>query len=96
MTSAEPFKIAIPDAVLADLAARLKNARWAPDFANDDWTYGTNRQYLRGLVDYWRDTYDWRAQEADMNRFDHYRTTLSGVPIHFIHQKGKGPKPAWK
>lgn len=93
MTRAEPFKIAVPDAALSDLAARLQNPRWAPDFANDDWTYGTNQLYLRGLVAYWRDRYDWRRHEAEMNRFDHYRTVFSGLPVHFIHQKGKGPKP---
>jgi pimeloyl-ACP methyl ester carboxylesterase len=28
-----------------------------------------------------------------MNRFAHYKTTIEDIPIHFIHEPGKGPKP---
>lgn len=90
---AERFDIAVSDDVLTDLRTRLERTRWSPDFANDDWRYGTNLTYLRALTAYWRERYDWRRHEAAMNRFDHYRTEIDGVPIHFIHQKGKGPKP---
>jgi pimeloyl-ACP methyl ester carboxylesterase len=67
-----------------------------PDFANGDWAYGTNRAYLEELVAYWRERYDWRKHEAEINRISHYRnyrTTIDGIPIHFIHEPGKGPKP---
>ena len=50
-------------------------------------------RYLEEMVAYWRDQYDWRKHEAEINRFAHYRTTIDGVPIHFIHEPGKGPKP---
>lgn len=89
----ERFRIAIDDAALADLDARLALTRWANEFANEDWRYGVQGEYLRDLVAYWRSGYDWRAQEAAMNRFDHYRTVIDDVPIHFLHVKGKGPKP---
>jgi pimeloyl-ACP methyl ester carboxylesterase len=89
----EPFRIEIADAVLRDLADRLDRTRWSPDFANGDWAYGANAEYLRELVAYWRSGYDWRRHEALMNRFDHFRTRIDGVPIHFIHQRGKGPNP---
>jgi pimeloyl-ACP methyl ester carboxylesterase len=90
---AERFTISIPDAVLADLKDRLARTRYAPDFANDGWAYGTEAGYLRELVDYWRQDFDWRRVEADINRYAHYRTTVDGVPLHFIHERGKGPKP---
>ena len=83
----EPFRIEIPDADLEDLRARLGTLRWADDFANDDWRYGVPRAYLRELVDHWRDRYDWRAHEAAMNAFAHYRVELDGIPIHFLHQR---------
>jgi hypothetical protein len=90
---AEPFRIAIDQAAIDDLKARLTNTRWAPDPGNTDWAVGVNGDYLRGLMAYWRDGFDWRAQEAKLNRFPHFRTPIDGAPIHFIHQRGKGPKP---
>ncbi|WP_420144665.1 epoxide hydrolase family protein [Sphingobium sp.] len=88
-----PFRINVPDTVLDDLAQRLERTRLAADFANDDWRYGFNGDYLRELVDYWRTDYDWRAQEAAMNAWPHFKTEIDGIPIHFIHVKGKGPNP---
>ena len=58
---ATPFTIAIPDERLADLDRRLRQTNWARDYANDDWRYGTNGEYLRELVDYWITSYDWRC-----------------------------------
>src|SRR6267154_655059 len=89
----ESFKIAVPDAVLTDLRERLSRVRYPIDFANENWAYGTNLAYLEEMVAYWRDQYDWRKHEAEINRFAHYRTTIDGIPIHFIHEPGKGPKP---
>lgn len=89
----EKFTVAIPDNVLDDLRERLARTRFAPDFANADWTFGAEANYLKELVAYWRDRFDWRAVEREMNGYAHYRTTIDGMPIHFIHEPGKGPKP---
>jgi len=91
--SIEAFRVEIPDAALEDLRRRLDSVRWPDDFANDDWKYGTNGDYLKQLVAYWRDGYDWRAHEAEINRFAHYRTAINGLPVHFIREPGKGPNP---
>src|SRR6266851_6155700 len=89
----EPFTVAIPDETLRDLKERLKRTRFAPDFANDGWQYGTNLDYLKRLVEYWIDGYDWRRAEREINSFHHYTTRIEGIPIHFIHEPGKGPRP---
>ena len=89
----EPFTITVPEEVLTDLHERLTKVRWAQDFANPNWEYGTNGDYLKELVEYWRDTYDWRKHEQEMNSFANYKTTIDGIPIHFIHEPGKGPNP---
>ncbi|MGA8060277.1 MAG: epoxide hydrolase, partial [Candidatus Binataceae bacterium] len=89
----EPFTVAIPDETLRDLRERLKRTRFAPDFANDGWQYGTNLDYLKHLVEYWIDGYDWRRVEREINSFHHYTTRVEGIPIHFIHEPGKGPRP---
>ena len=93
MSTKQPFTIHIADEVLDDLRERLTRTRWAEDFANDEWAYGTNGAYLRELVAYWLEHYDWRTHEAAMNAFSHYRTTIEGVPVHFIHEPGTGPQP---
>lgn len=89
----EPFTVAVPDRVIEDLQRRLAHVRWPDDVGNDDWRYGANRAYLEELVAYWRDGYDWRVHEARMNTYAHFRTVLDDVPIHFVHERGRGPSP---
>ena len=89
----EPFEIAVPDEVLADLERRLANVRLPIDVANDDWRYGVPRRYMEELIAYWRTGYDWREHERRMNRYPHFKVTIDQVPIHFIHVTGKGPNP---
>jgi len=89
----ESFTINVPDVAVTDLVERLKRTRLAPDFANEDWSYGTNSSYLQELLDYWSTDYDWREHEASINRFANYKTTIEGIPIHFIYERGKGPNP---
>ncbi len=89
----EPYEIHVSDEVLVDLRDRLARTRWAPEFGNDGWAYGTKRADLEALCAYWRDEYDWRAQEARMNALHNYRTEIDGVPLHFVREPGKGPNP---
>jgi pimeloyl-ACP methyl ester carboxylesterase len=91
--TAEPFEIEVPESRLDDLRRRLECVRWAPDMGNEDWRYGTNGAYLRELVDHWLHGYDWRAHERAMNAYDHFRVPIDGIPIHFLHARGKGPRP---
>jgi pimeloyl-ACP methyl ester carboxylesterase len=59
----------------------------------NDTYYGTNVEHLKELVDYWMNTFDWRAAETEINTFDNYRVNVYGVPIHLIKEPGKGPAP---
>src|SRR3954468_80706 len=89
----EPFTLRVPDEAIADLRERLARTRF-PDLApGEAWAYGTDVGYLRGLVDYWRDGFDWRAQEARLNAFPQYRVPLHGIDLHFLHVPGVGPNP---
>jgi hypothetical protein len=89
----QPFKIAVPQSVLDDLHERLARTYWPDEFEASGWSYGTNLDYLKSLMAYWRHEYDWRKQEAVLNRFAQFRTQLDGMNIHFIHERGKGPNP---
>ena len=87
----EPFRIAVPDAELVDLRERLGRTRW-PDAVGTPWQQGTDLGYLRELVAYWRDTYDWRAAEARINAFPQVRVDVGDLTIHALHVRG-GPAP---
>lgn len=78
-----PFAIAVPDEVLDDLRARLVRTRFAVRAAAEPWASGTDPDYLRELVAYWADGFDWRAQERGLNQFQHFRARLDGAQIHF-------------
>jgi pimeloyl-ACP methyl ester carboxylesterase len=89
----ERFVIEIADSDLDDLVRQLKSTRWAPDPENEDQTYGLRTEYLKSLVDYWIDGFDWRAAERRINEFTHHRVQVDSVPVRFIREPGKGPAP---
>lgn len=91
--SVQPFKIEIPQAKLDDLQRRLANTFWPDEIDQAGWDYGTNLAFIKELCRYWRESFDWREQERRLNRFAHFTTNLDGLDIHFIHERGKGPKP---
>ncbi len=88
-----PFTIGVPQAALDDLRDRLARTRWPEQGFEDGWEYGTELRYLRQLTEYWAGRFDWREQEARLNRFAQFRATVSGLQVHFIHERGRGERP---
>jgi pimeloyl-ACP methyl ester carboxylesterase len=89
----EPFTIDIPDATLDDLRERLARVRWSGALDGPGWEDGASPAWMGELVDWWRSGFDWRAREAALNRFAHFRATVGGVRLHFVHERGRGPAP---
>lgn len=87
------FKIALDQSLQDDLQRRLLAVRWPDSIDADSWEDGSSLAFMRRLTDYWAHKFDWRAQEAALNRLPHYRADIDGLDIHFIHQPGKGPNP---
>jgi pimeloyl-ACP methyl ester carboxylesterase len=85
----ESFVVDVPDEVLSDLQERLARTRWPDQLPGTGWTYGTDTAYLRELVTYWRDRFDWRVQETRLNAFDHYRASVGGTRVHFVHARSR-------
>lgn len=91
--SMKSFKVEITQETLEGLRERLANTRWTDEVEGADWDYGTNLDYLKKLVQYWQDEFDWRKQEEIINRFAHFRADIDGFGLHFIHERGKGENP---
>jgi pimeloyl-ACP methyl ester carboxylesterase len=91
----EPFTLETDPVALEDLLARLRATRW-PDAPEDaGWSLGTDLGYLRGLVAYWADEFDWPTHEAALARLPHYQVMLGGLRIHFVHARAAAsPAPA--
>ncbi len=89
--SIRAFRIDITQSDLDDLAERLRRTRFAAPLPGDDWDTGVPVRYLRELVDYWREAYDWRAQETILNGYPQFTTDIDGQNIHFLHVRSPEP-----
>jgi pimeloyl-ACP methyl ester carboxylesterase len=88
----EPFRVHVPDSVLADLRERLARTRLPDQLDGAGWGYGTELGYLEELLAWWRERFDWRKQEAALAALPHFRTAIDGVALHFVH--ARSPHPA--
>lgn len=88
-----PFAVAVPDEVLDDLRDRIRRTRWPDPAPGQPWSQGVDLDYLRDLLAYWADGYDWREHERRLNRFEHRMAEVDGVRLHFVHHRGSGDGP---
>jgi hypothetical protein len=83
------FEVQVPEPAVNDLHARLGSVRWPEKEPVSDWAQGVPMSELQDLIAYWRDGYDWRRVEAEINSLPNYRTELDGLGIHFIHVRSR-------
>jgi hypothetical protein len=86
------FRIFVADDVLDDLRARLARTRFTAASDSASWAAGTDPEYLRELVGYWADGFDWRAAEARLNAYPQYTAEVAGRQVHFVHLRGSGAR----
>jgi hypothetical protein len=86
-----PFRVEIPQGDLDDLRRRLGQVRWPDELPGVDWSYGVPGGYVRELVEYWRTGYDWRAQEARINAYPQFTTTIDNQLVHYLHVRSPEP-----
>jgi len=91
MTAIKPFSIHVADSDLQDLDQRLALARFPEKETPHDWSQGVPLEYMREVVDYWRDDYDWRRAESRINAFDQFTAEIEGLDIHFLHVRSEEP-----
>ncbi|HRK18142.1 MAG TPA: epoxide hydrolase [Hyphomicrobiaceae bacterium] len=90
---AQPFRLHVDDAAIADLKDRIARTRWPDEPPGAQWQYGSNLAYMKVLAEYWQTSFDWREHEARLNAFPQFKLGIDGVDVHFLHVRGNGPDP---
>lgn len=93
MISIQPFELHVPDETLVNIRSRVSGFPWHEMPDDGGWAYGANLDYMKELCAYWVEEFDWRTQEAAINRFSHFKAAVDGIDLHFIHEKGSGTNP---
>lgn len=88
-----PFTLHVPESEIADLKDRLARTRFPDSAPGDPWAFGTSVDYLRPLLAYWRDGFDWRAAEAKLNAYPQFKQSREDGDLHWLQAQGKGPNP---
>jgi microsomal epoxide hydrolase len=81
----QPFRIQIADATLAEIRRRVSAVKWPTTSKGAHWKYGVDPDWFHDIVTYWRDRYDWRAQEAALNKTPQFMANVAGRNLHFAH-----------
>jgi pimeloyl-ACP methyl ester carboxylesterase len=84
----QPFRIGIAEPVLEDLRARLRRSRRLRVFERGGWDGGTDPDYLDELIRYWRDDFDWRARERELNQLAQFTARIGAANVHYVHETG--------
>jgi pimeloyl-ACP methyl ester carboxylesterase len=87
------YTLRVPDDTLVDVRERLQRVRWPDEAPDAGWSHGTSLAYMKELVAYWRERYDWRVHEARLNRWRQFTVPIGGIDLHFVHEPGVGPAP---
>ena len=88
-----PFQIEVPVETLELIRRQVASYAWHEMPDDGGWAYGANLEDMKELCAYWLDEFDWRVQEAAINRFTHFIAPVDGIDLHFMHEKGSGPAP---
>ena len=87
------YKISVPKNTLNNIYKKVRNYPWKDIQKLNGWTHGTNYKYLKSISKYWISKYNWKKQENKLNSFSNFTTSVNGLKIHFIKEKGSGKNP---
>ena len=88
-----PFRYTVPEDAITDLRQRLALSRFPERMPGEAWAYGSDPDYMRSLVEYWRDGFDWRAEEERLASFPNFIVPIDGIDLHYLKVDGVGPNP---
>src|ERR1043165_6312474 len=90
LPTTQPFRIGITEPTLDDLHLRLLRTRHRRVLKKGGWDGGSDPDYLLELLDYWREDFDWRAQERALNQLTQYIARIDDASVHYVHETGLG------
>ena len=93
----QPYTLPNDIKTLETIRTKLAAYDWdiMRDFGQKDnaWAGGMDQSYLREFCDYWLNEYQWTDSLDELNQFQHYKTEIEGLDIHFIMELGSGSNP---
>ncbi|MCJ1381236.1 hypothetical protein MMC17_004345 [Xylographa soralifera] len=90
------FKVSVADSALDKLRSRLSSASFPNELENARWDMGAPLADVQRLLRYWKDGFDWRQSERDINTMPQFQTSIEingfeTLDIHFVHQQSIVP-----
>lgn len=87
-----PFQVSVTDAELEHLHKKLELFRPPDELEEAGWAYGIPLADIQRLVIRWKNGFDWRKAEAEINRYDQFTRDIEvdgygTLNIHYVHQK---------
>ncbi|KAI9797676.1 MAG: hypothetical protein M1833_005337 [Piccolia ochrophora] len=94
MSSTRSYKIDVPEKQLDLLKRKLELASFPDEIDDAGWTYGSPLSDVKRLTEYWKNEFDWRKQEREINKMPQYMTSIKPdsfepLDIHFVHQRSE-------
>ena len=94
MASIKPYTLAVPDHRLQKLRTKLESAEFPDELDSAGWDYGAPLADVKRLIAYWREGFDWRKQEEEINKLPNFQTEISvdgfdPLNVHFVYQKSQ-------
>ena len=96
----QPFQITVSEEALSLLNRKLRDTRFPDEIDEAEWAYGAPLADIRRLTERWRDGYDWRAHERELNAFPMFTRLIEvqgfgELSVHYVHQRSsvKGAIP---
>jgi len=94
MSTGEPFKIDVADAAITALKRKLELATFPDELEDAGWEYGAPLGDIQRLVERWKDGYEWRKHEAELNTLPMFTRDVEvegfgTLNIHYVHQKSE-------
>lgn len=97
MASVTPYTVAVSDDRLDRLRKKLELTDFPDELDGAGWDYGAPLADVKRLTAYWKDGFNWKKEEAEINKLPQFQTQIKvdgyeALSIHFIHQKGESSK----
>lgn len=84
------LKVTYDEEVVRDLHQRLDKTRFVEPLPGRNFRDGFNGDYLKKVVHYWRNKFDWKKQVDYLNQHPQFTTQIEGLTIHFVRIRPLG------